>query len=441
MNLRAATPSPTSRPAVAVVVQQHAEEAAVLRHVRSVLVRAPHVGLDRLARLDERLAAHLDGLLVAGPAGRALCLAALERPGAGEVFALAVLAVEHRDRALLDRLLALWPALPDARRGLVSALGWVPAQALKGWVSELLAASPGPELELGLEACRLHRVDPGAVLAKALDSPIPSLQAVAARAAGELGRVDLLPALLARARAPAPAESEEAVLQAALAACLLGDRHDAMQTLAGVLHSQGPGIDRALPLVMAASTPAQAREWAQWTSQRAQSAEAGLDAQRRLLRVVAWLGDMRFVPWLIGRMADPLSTRLAGEAFHWITGADLALLDLETLDPPAGVQPVDDRDDDGSLGDDDSLPWPDVARVQAWWAREQAGLEATAAGGRLFLGRPANAQTAHHVLRSGTQRQRAHAAWLATLLQPGTPVFPVAAPVERQRRLLADLPA
>ena len=59
----------------------------MLRHVRSVLVRAPHVGLLHLGRLDERIAAHLDGLAVAGEYGSRLCLAALERPGCGEVFA------------------------------------------------------------------------------------------------------------------------------------------------------------------------------------------------------------------------------------------------------------------------------------------------------------------------------------------------------------------
>jgi hypothetical protein len=67
-----------------VVVQQHVEEAAALRHMRSVLVRAPHVGLLQLGRLDERIDAHLDGLAVAGDAGKAMALAALDRPGAGE---------------------------------------------------------------------------------------------------------------------------------------------------------------------------------------------------------------------------------------------------------------------------------------------------------------------------------------------------------------------
>jgi hypothetical protein len=56
---------PTAPTVIPVVVQQRAEESARLRHIRSVLVRAPHVGLLHLGRLDERIATNLDGLAVA----------------------------------------------------------------------------------------------------------------------------------------------------------------------------------------------------------------------------------------------------------------------------------------------------------------------------------------------------------------------------------------
>lgn len=75
---------------IPVVVAQLVEESATLRHTRSVLVRAPHVKLLHLGRLDERIAAHLDGVAVAGEFGWKLCEAALENPGVGEVFAAAV---------------------------------------------------------------------------------------------------------------------------------------------------------------------------------------------------------------------------------------------------------------------------------------------------------------------------------------------------------------
>ncbi|HZF79085.1 MAG TPA: TIGR02270 family protein [Rubrivivax sp.] len=422
------------RPIVAVVVQQHAEEAAMLRHVRSVLVRAPHVGLLQLGRLDERLAAHLDGLAVAGPAGRALCLAALERPGAGEVFALGVLALESDEPRLVDHLLALWPAVPEARRGLISAYGWVSASALKGVVQRLLASSPGPALELGIEACRLHQVDPGVVLSAALASPLPSISAVAARAAGELGRLDLLPALL-RTEAGEP---EEVAFWKKRSACLLGDRQQSLDDLIEIGTGNGPWADRALGVVMAAGTSAQAVELGQHMSALARRPDAAMTAQRRLIRTLALLGDLRFVPWLIARMSEPPLARLAAEAFSWITGANLALLDLETLQSPAQPELPDDADADGSLDEDDSLPWPEPKRVQAWWDREQRTLHAAATDGRLFMGGAMTTQTAHQVLAEGTQRQRAHAALLACALQPGRPLFQVAAPASRQRHMLKD---
>jgi len=82
-----------SRAPILVVVQQHAEECAMLRHVRSVLVRAPHVRLHQLQRLDERIAAHLDGLVVAVECAASLCRASLERPGAAETYACTALAL------------------------------------------------------------------------------------------------------------------------------------------------------------------------------------------------------------------------------------------------------------------------------------------------------------------------------------------------------------
>ena len=88
-----------ARPPIPVVVMQHAQESAFLRHVRSVLVRAPHVKLHQLQRLDERIAAHLDGLAVAGRFGAECCAEALVNPGAGEVFAAAACAIEAHDDA------------------------------------------------------------------------------------------------------------------------------------------------------------------------------------------------------------------------------------------------------------------------------------------------------------------------------------------------------
>jgi hypothetical protein len=55
------------------VIRQHAEETEILHVSRMVLVLAPHVNLDHLQRVDDRIAAHLDGLAVTREFGWKLC--------------------------------------------------------------------------------------------------------------------------------------------------------------------------------------------------------------------------------------------------------------------------------------------------------------------------------------------------------------------------------
>ena len=415
------------RPVIPVVVQQHAEESAMLRHIRSVLVRAPHVKLHHLRRLDDRIAAHLDGLSVAGAYGTECATAALARPGAGEVFAVAVRAIEERDDKALDRLIALAGALPDGKRGLLSAFGWVSAGQLQGIARTLLVSDDPLRREIGLAACRLHRTDPGAVLASALRDSRPPLMIAALRAAGELGRIDLLEHVMAAMTE----EAEDVVFWAAWSACLLGERPASSKVLSALAQREGERAEQALLFLLQAQAFEPARE-----QLRAASKVADKPAlKRRLIRGFGLLGDAQFLPWLIDLMADDHLARLAGESFSMITGADLAALDLERK-PPEGFEagPNDDPEDKNvAMDEDDSLPWPDRDRVQRWWQARSAQMHID---GRLFLGEPLTPERCLRALREGYQRQRIAAARELCLLKPGTPLFAVCAPVWRQQRAL-----
>ena len=417
------------RPPIAVVVQQHAEESAMLRHVRSVLVRAPHVKLRHLRRLDDRIAAHLDGLAVAGRYGTALCTAALERPGAGEVFAVAVRAIDERDDAALNRLIALAAVLPDAKRGLLSAFGWVSAPQLQGIVRLLLGAADTLRRELAISACRLHGVDPGAPLLAALRHDDAALRAAAWRAAGDLGRVDVVgPALEALGDA-----DDEVAFRAASCALALGDRGDALVALEAMARREGAFREQAMCLLLIATPFQHGREFVR---RIAQAAPARAALKREVIRACGLLGDTQFVPWLIDLMSDDALARIAGESFSLITGADLAALDLERK-PPKDFQsgPNDDPDDDDvAMDEDDSLPWPQRDLVHRWW---QANGDRMPTDARCFMGARPTPEHCVQVLRDGTQRQRIVAARQQCLLVPGTPMFPVCAPSWRQQRLLA----
>ena len=417
-----------TRAPIPVVVHQHVEEAAHLRHVRSVLVRAPHVRLLQLGRLDERIAAHLDGIAVAGDYGVHLCRQALEDPGKGQVFAATVGALLNRDPRRLDALLAIAEALPESRCGLLSAFGWVSATDLRGITQPLLEAHDPWRREVGLSACALHGVDPRGALDAALVDPDPGLRARALGIAGRLGRVDLRQACLASLTDSDPA----CAFHAAASALLLGDRYAALDALESIAAQPGPRRLAALCLALKALDATRSRALLARLSKEPLSS-------RTLIQAIGIAGDAHFVPWLIGKMDDPLLTRLAGEAFSLMTGLDLAYLDLE-LKPPETVLagPNDDpMDAEVAMDEDDSLPWPDTKKIAEWW---QAKGPRFAAGRCSFMGEaPSPAHCLAVLTTSGFQRQRSHAAQHLVLLRPGTPLFNIAAPTWRQKRLLSRM--
>jgi len=417
-----------ARETIPAVVTSHAEDCALLRNVRAVLVRAPHVRLKELHRIDSRIAAHLDGLAVAGERGGAACRAGLARAGAGETFALAVRAIEERDDATLDRAVALAASDADARRGLLSAIGWVSPSQLHG-IAQGLLSSPEPlRCELGLAACRLQRVDPGPVLAGSVRSKGPLVGLAAVKAASELGRIDLLEDVLGAISSWDGAVAREA----AEAACLLGDRGVSLRALELLAAAEGSPAACADPWLILATDLEHGRELVR---QMARGARDDAKRWRRAIRAGGLLGDARLVPWLVEQMDDDTRARLAGESFSLITGADLAALDLERK-PPEGIPggPSDDPDDDDvAMDEDDSLPWPDRAKVAGWWERHKHEFPLDQP---CFMGGPSTIERMDEVLRTGFQRQRHLAARRRVLLAPGARLFPTCAPAWRQARLL-----
>jgi uncharacterized protein (TIGR02270 family) len=423
-------PSPRPIPAY---VQQHAEEAADMRKLRSAWVRAPHIRLPDLLLLDDRLAGHHQGLAAAGRVGTMYCTQALERADAGTAFAAAVNAIENRDELALNRLYAVARAVPDAQRGVISAFGWASARRLQGLMVPLLASNDPQRRMIGVAACCVQRVDPGAALATALQDEYVPLRAQALRAAGVLGRLDLLDDLRAAL------DDEEVAFEAARALCLLGAHEAARPVLEAHVLSEEPDKDgrrlNALALLLQAADLEHGRHLVRLVTG---SASGSVAKERLAIRAMGLLGDLQWAPWLIERMSEDSHARMAGESFAMITGANLAAQGLDrTLpeDPPGG--PNDDpMDDNVALDEDEDLPWPDQDRVRRWWDAQSAAL---LPHGRCFIGAPPSVGHCIQVLRTGTQRQRIAAAHYLCVLRPGCSLFNCAAPAWRQERLLAGV--
>jgi uncharacterized protein (TIGR02270 family) len=421
-------PLPTSnRPIVATVLAQHIEDIAVVYSTRATLAKSPHVRLHNLGRFDDRLEAHLDGLLVAGESGWPFCTEALERGSLGSVFAAAVTSIANWNAERLDRLFALVAAQPQLRTGLFSAFAWLEGAQLRGVIVELLRSTFPLKRLAGVAVCSMHRVDPGLTSARRLEDTDSSVRARAWRSAGELGMHDL------RSIAVAATADEDSACRfwAAWSGVLLGGKGRAIEVLKQVSAEPGPLRARAFQLGIQAMSIAEShallRSWAQDPAQ-----------VRSLIRGAGLVGDPAYMPWLIDFMADDARARLAGESLSLITGLDLAWLDLERK-PPENFEsgPNDDPNDANvEMDEDDGLPWPDQAKIQAWWNENSQRFQP---GVRYFMGQPLNPENCLRVLKEGFQRQRILAAHYLCLLKPGTVLFNTSAPAWRQQRLLAQM--
>ncbi len=426
------------------ILTQHTEDAALLYLQRRAAVHAPHFALLYLKRLDERLAAHLDGLCVAAQEGHAwLREEDGELPGA--LFAETVVALTVQP-SRLDALLTRAAALPEELHEEVSAaLGWVEADCLQGVAKALLASPDAFRQRLGLAACVQHGVDPGGFLQAAFAAAAPALRAAAAHAAGRLGLTTWRNACLALLADP----DAGVRFAAAEAGTLLGERNQSLALLANTALQPGPQQLDALRLWLLAAAPPDAHALLAQLAQRPEQI-------RTRITGCGIAGDAQYLPWLLQQMAQPALARLAAAAFALITGLDLAEEDLdadgvpparlsEPLPPPEGAAkvlaqpsdspgPDDDPDnDDLSEDPDEHLPWPDVAKLDAWW---QANATRFPAGTAYFMGQPRSLAVAQQTLREGHQPQRELAAlWLA-LQNPQAPVFNTAAPAPRQHQAL-----
>lgn len=406
-----------------IVLDQHAEEAGFLAGLRDYAVRAPHYDLKHLRTLDSRIEAHLAGLLIAGLKGLDLLLKALSPHATGEVFAATALAFMAGNGPALSTLAEHLRKAPEGERGFTSALGWLEWATVEPWIERLLA-SPEPLFRrMGLAACGMHRRDPGPALLAGLAHSDPGVLARAARTAGELRRRDLMPAI----RAHRLHDDMAVRFWANWATVQMGDE-EALGPLRLLAEHPGPFRLRALGVLLCWQPREASIQWLR--------ALMGAPRHHRLvIQATGPFGDPVAVPWLIQRMHELPLARAAGEAFTLITGADLADLDLERRQvPDYDAGPTDDPEDPNvDMDPDTDLPWPDPARVEAWW---QANRPHFANGTAYLLGEPLSEARCLAVLQSGYQRQRVAAANALARFVPTRPVFPTSAPALRQRQLL-----
>lgn len=405
------------------IVSQHAEEAALLWLLRSNAIRHPHYALKDLAKLDDRVEAHLDGLRVAGEPGWELCRGTLGNEEIGEVFAASVMAfesgVEERIQAVLDVVIAK----PELVNGMISALGWLKLEQVSPYIERFHTSQVHLRRQIGLAGSTVHRVDPGHFLSLAVGSRNLPLRAQALKAVGELGRKDLLKAV----KENLGAEDDQVRFWAAWSGALFGEPA-AIHMLQQFVERASPRGEQACAMALRRMSIEQGQTWLKTLA-------SASNTLRLAIQAAGVIGDPANIPWLIQQMTNPTAARIAGESFTFITGIDLAYDDLDT-DKPEGFEagPMEDPEDENVAMDaDEDLPWPEPRLIEKWWAIHQ--VEFTS-GTRYLLGKPMATDSLKEVLKNGKQRQRRAAAIELAMRQPGQPLFNTSAPGFRQQTLL-----
>lgn len=390
---------------------------------RRIALSQSHHTLYEMIRGDERIEAHIDGLRIAVEGGQQACQELVNQKLTGSVFAIAVLTCERRHTAGTAEVIAVSASDEPKNGELISALGWLDYEKAQPHIAYLLRSDSPVLRRVGIGAAAVHRQDPGRPLDEAATDPDFFLRARALKAVGELGRSDLL----GRLRQNLDHPDDECRYWAAWSAALLGD-WSVVQHLKSYVASGGPRSEEAVNIGIRCSGLQEAHAW-----------QAQLAAEETTLRLAikaaGATGDPEFVPWLIHQMRNAPFARPAGEAFTMITGVDLAYADLDA-DKPEGFEsgPTEDPNDDNvAMDPDENLPWPAPDLISNWWAQHQQDFKP---GVRYLIGQPIGAEWLFQVLRTGRQRQRAAAALELVMIAPGQPLFNVAAPGFRQRKML-----
>jgi len=408
---------------IAEIVSQHAEEAAFLWQLRSNAIRQPHYALKDLAKLDDRVEAHLDGLRVAGEPGWDLCKAALGNEEAGEVFAASVMAFESGIEARIQAVLDVVMAKPELVCGMVSALGWLTFEQASPHIHRFLGSQVHLHRQIGLAGCAVHQADPGKILSQAVGSRNLPLRTRALKAVGELGRKDLLKAV----KDNLLAEDDQVRYWAAWAGALLGEPA-AIPILQRFVECAGPLREQASDIALRRMSVEQGQAWMKTLA-------SASNMLRLAIQAAGVIGDPAHIPWLVQQMENPIVARVAGESFMLITGIDLAYDDLDT-DKPEGFEagPTEDPENENvAMDTDEDLPWPDPRMIEKWWGIHR--LEFTS-GTRYLLGKQMAIDSLTEALKTGKQRQRRTAAIELAMRQPGQPLFNCSAPGFRQQALL-----
>ena len=389
------------------IYEEHLDEAAFVWGLWEQSLDAANYTLDEvIAGPEERLLAHLDGLVLGGVAvAQKLLLPALADDDPGKVAAAAWALLQAEDADHLELVLEAAAAAEkrETRAAIARAFELCHRTDRARRLLPRLAASPPNVQAVIVTAVAAEAGEGGGgglPLATLLESRHPELLAAGLRALRRAPDPELAPAVEAALSSPYVIVRDAAIeagvvlgMKAAWRACnkLVARNAPGCKLALAVLALGGEAVDRAT-IVKRLEVEALRRD-AAWALGFAGTLDAAAAA-------LALVGD------------DTIGA-VAGDSFATITGAALAgdLIMVGQTDDTAPPAPDEDEDDDAPLPvvrPEDDLPRPDPDRLRAWWTKAQEQADPSFDPAQRYVGgRPLAGDAVRAAIQSGpTWRRR-----------------------------------
>jgi uncharacterized protein (TIGR02270 family) len=408
------------------ILEEHLEETDFLWSHRQSALADRASTLHRLAELEERLLAHLDGLVLSEDAGWQFLSPKLTEGSVGEAFAAAWVALASEHSRYLDALLAaLNTANGPVLQGFRQAFCHAPGQHIVPLLTSMLSENVPTQRAMALDALSFRRsAIPDRQLKDALRDKEPQGATAALTAVGRLKKKTLLSSVEALLEAEQPNVRHEA-----MRAGLLVGSIKALSCCRAAVQGKAEEGNDALTFLGLVGQVDHARLLSEALYQP--------QIARHAVSALKWLGYSSEIERLIPLAGNQKLAQLVGETVSRITGVDLVAEGLVLSNPPIAGVPQRAGGEDEYLDDpDEGLPWPDSAKLSAWW---KANASRFNTGTRYRNGRPHTREMLINTLQHGNLADRHQAAFELAILDPIGPLIETSAFSDRQQCVCANL--
>lgn len=391
------------------ILEEHMEEADFLWQQRKNALTDRVYNLTDMAELEERLLAHLDGLVLGEKEAWKLLEPTLSSGGEGEVFTAAFVALDSRVSTMIDLVNKTFSeAEGDVLNGICYAYKHTMNSEVENILCPLLDSDNGLILAASIDSLSFRRNSIDAnKLQTFLSNKDPKIVTATLKAIRRL-RVSQL-----REDVERLLENEiiEVRIEAIKTGLLLGSRKT-LEACRRMIIKRIEGTDQLIEYPGLMGQPDDVNILMNALK------EPGL--VRNAVTALGLLGNISTIELLIQCAADPKLSRLAGESLSIITGVDLGKEKLVAEKPqePKESSLTEEEEEEFVTDPDEDLPYPDAEKLNAWWRSNAAKFDKRV---RYRNGKPYDKQVLIEILRNGNLPDRHYAAFELALMDTTAP--------------------